>query len=81
MKAHAHTETFAKLLEAAQQITQTLADDFKEDVETIRSGHGPDGIAIDRVADFTVGSMLPLEKAAQDLLALLAAARVLQGLK
>jgi hypothetical protein len=76
-----HTDTFAGLLEAAQQITQNLADDFKADAEVIRSGHGPDGIAVTQVADFTVGSMLPIEKAAQDLLALLAAARALQGLK
>lgn len=77
---NANAATLAGLLEAAQKITQTLADDLKADAELIRAGHGPDGISLTDVGNFTVGSLLPVEKAAADLLAILAAAKALRDL-
>lgn len=74
-------ETLAGLLEAAHKITQELAHDLKEDAKAIRAGETEDGFRIDQPENFAVGALLPVEKAAQDLLAILAAAKVFQGLK
>lgn len=67
------------ILQAAAHILSTHAENLREDVQVIDGGCA--GTTPEQVADFAVGSLLPLEKAAQDLLALVAAARAVQGIK
>lgn len=75
----AHVATLAGLLQAAHKITAELAENFREDLAALNDG-SPDGVAIAQAGDFTVGSLLTVEKAAADLLALLAAAKTLRDL-
>lgn len=75
----AHVATLAGLIQAAHKLTAELAQNFREDLAAMDTA-APDGVSHDQVGNFVVGSLLPVEKASADLLALLSAAKVLRDL-
>lgn len=67
------------LVQAAAEATMNASDDLRADADTLANGNAGDTTTSE--CNFAVGALLPIEQLAKDLLALVEAARVLNGIR